>query len=137
MTTTYHVRVTREGRFWVGVVDGLPGGATETRMLADLEAEVRDLISGLTDTDPGSFDLDLDLTRALDRRASAAVKSVHGWCGKLRTAEREYSDAQRLAAHRLTESGVSVRDAAALLGVSPGRVSRLSTDRHDNPAVPA
>ena len=128
---TYQVRVTRDGRFWVGVVDGLPGGATETRTVADLEAEVRDLIAGLTDADPDSFELDLDWTAALPRQASAAVKSVHSRRGKLRTAEREYGDAQRRAVHTLTTGGVSVRDAAALLGVSPGRISRLSGEQRD------
>lgn len=45
------VTVTREGRWWVAVVDGVPGGATETQRLADLESEVRDLLSGLLDVD--------------------------------------------------------------------------------------
>ena len=129
MTTTYHVAVTRDGRYWVGSVTGLAGGATETRTLATLEDEVRDLVSGLTDTDPDTFDLDIDYTSALPRQARAAVKSVRGWQGKLRTAEREYSGAQQAAAAELVNAGVSVRDAAALLGVSPGRVSRLTPTR--------
>jgi hypothetical protein len=124
--STYHVTVTREGRFWVGVVDGLPGGATETRALAALEGEVRDLVSGLTDTDPDSFELELDYAGALPGKASAAVVSLDQWRRQLHEAEREYAAAQRAAARSLAAARVSVRDTAQLLGVSPGRVSQLA-----------
>src|SRR5689334_5189481 len=53
----YAVTVSREGLWWVAVVDGLPGGATESRRLDQLEAEVRDLIAGLTDTSEDAFEL--------------------------------------------------------------------------------
>jgi hypothetical protein len=59
---TYHVTVTREEPYWVGVVDGLPGGATESRSLAALDGEVRDLIAGLTDADDDSFQLEWNLS---------------------------------------------------------------------------
>lgn len=62
--TTYQVEVTREGQWWVAVVDGLAGGATEASSLVALEVEVRDLISGLTNADEQAFDVDLDYSRA-------------------------------------------------------------------------
>lgn len=58
MTTTYEVRMTREDNLWVADVRGLPPhliGATDVERFADLDGEVRDLIAGLTDTDPDDF----------------------------------------------------------------------------------
>jgi hypothetical protein len=37
--TSYPVNVSREEPWWVAVVAGLPGGATEARRLDQLEAE--------------------------------------------------------------------------------------------------
>lgn len=47
---------------WVAVVDGLRGGATEADTLADLEVEVRDLISGLLNLDEDTFDIKLEMS---------------------------------------------------------------------------
>jgi hypothetical protein len=56
--TTYNVTVTRDGGLWAAVVSGLPPrmvGATDVERFTDLDLEVRDLIAGLTETDPDSF----------------------------------------------------------------------------------
>lgn len=58
--TIYEVTVTRDDGLWAAVIDGLPPhviGATDVERFGDLEVEVRDLIAGLTDTDPDSFAL--------------------------------------------------------------------------------
>ncbi len=46
----YEVTVSREGRWWVAQVEGVRGGATQARRLADLEVEVTDLLAGLLET---------------------------------------------------------------------------------------
>jgi hypothetical protein len=58
--TTYEVTVTRDGGLWAAVVSGLPAhavGATDVQRFANLDVEVRDLIAGLTDTAPDSFEI--------------------------------------------------------------------------------
>ena len=58
--TTYKVTVTRDENLWAVVVDGLPAGvigATDVERFEDLEIEARDLIAGLTGTEPDSFGL--------------------------------------------------------------------------------
>lgn len=58
--TIYEVTVTRDDGLWAAVINGLPPqaiGATDVERFADLDTEVRDLIAGLTDTDPDSFGL--------------------------------------------------------------------------------
>lgn len=60
----HHVRVTREDGYWVAVVDGVRGGATETRRLSALDAEVRNLLAGLLDVDPDALELNYDYAPA-------------------------------------------------------------------------
>ncbi|MGH3301823.1 MAG: hypothetical protein ACRDOK_09095 [Streptosporangiaceae bacterium] len=58
--TLYEVTVTRDDGLWAAVISGLPPhviGATDVERFADLATEVRDLVAGLTDTDPNSFGL--------------------------------------------------------------------------------
>ena len=58
--TSYGVTVTRDSGLWVAEIAGLPPrmvGVTDVERFSDLDVEVRDLIAGLTDTDPDSFDL--------------------------------------------------------------------------------
>jgi hypothetical protein len=55
---TYGVTVTREDQLWTAAIDGLPPhvvGVTDVEHLADLEVEVRDLVAGLTDSEPNAF----------------------------------------------------------------------------------
>jgi len=57
MATVYEVTVSREDDLWVAVVAGLVPAATDVEHFGDLETEVRDLIAGLTDSDPDDFAL--------------------------------------------------------------------------------
>ena len=57
---TYTITVTRDDNLWAAQIGGLPPGrigVTDVARFADLEAEVRDLVAGLTDADPDEFDL--------------------------------------------------------------------------------
>jgi len=65
--TSYAVTVSREEPWWVAVVSGLSGGATEARRLDQLEVEIRDLIGGLTDTRDDEVDLEWNYARRADR----------------------------------------------------------------------
>ena len=121
--TSYTVRVSREEPWWVAVVSGLPGGATEARRLSQLETEVRDLIAGLTDSDEDAFELDwtYDLPPELARPVREFVEART----RRQTAERDYAVAQEQAVNALTAEHVSVRDAAELLGLSYQRVAQI------------
>ena len=121
----YRVTVTREGRWWVGEVEGLVGGATEVTRLADLDVEVRDLIGGLLDVDDDSFDLDYDLSAIVGNEGQAMWEAFASERAHVYEARRKL-EADRLAALRaLADAGVSVRDSAALVGLSHQRVSQL------------
>jgi DNA-directed RNA polymerase specialized sigma24 family protein len=120
---TFDVEVHREGNYWVAEVLGVRGGATETRRLANLDAEVTDLLSGLLDLDPDQIRLrrHLHLTpgamKMLEAYAEARIE--------LEEARQRYDRVQRDAVHELRAADLSLRDSAELLGVSFQRVQQL------------
>ena len=121
--TSYTVTVSREPPWWVAVIAGLPGGATEARRLDHLEVEVRDLIAGLTDSSEDAFDLDWEY--ALPPELAWPVREFVEARARRQAAERDYAAAQEQAVDALTAAQVSVRDAAELLGLSYQRVAQI------------
>lgn len=124
--TTYRVDVTRADGLWVADICGLELGpaATDTVHFDDLEAEVRDLISGLTDADPGEFEVswrynigDADLTPAISRLLEAEVG--------LQKATKAHEEARRIALRELADAGLSQSAIGDVLGVSHQRVHQL------------
>lgn len=120
---TYHVTVTREDGVWVADIEGLTA-ATDVPRFHDLEVEVRDLIAGLTDTDPDSFDLtwrylfgDADVSTNVSelRQAENALRAVE--------ARREQARLQIIQLAKM--AGLSERVVADVLGVSHQRVNQL------------
>lgn len=124
----YAVVVTREGDHWLADVPALRGAHTYARSLPALDQAVREVIVLAADLPDEAMprlvldyhydtgDPDLDATalevRRLRRQADELAAAVTA-----RTSE---------AAVRLVARGLSVRDVAALLGISPQRVSQLT-----------
>lgn len=123
---TYEVEVTREDGLWVADIRGHGVGpaATDTVRFADLETEVRDLIAGLTGSDPGKFELTwlysfggADLTAAISHLLAAEVG--------LRKATQAHEEARRTALLELASTGLSQSAIGDVLGVSHQRVHQL------------
>lgn len=124
----YGVVVTREDGHWLADVPELEGAHTYARSLPALDRVVREVIVLAADLPddamPGlvldyrydTGDPELDATalevRRLRRQADELAAAVTA-----RTSE---------AAGQLVARGLSVRDVAALLGISPQRVSQLT-----------
>lgn len=124
----YRVVITREDGQWLADVPSLEGAHTYARSLAALDQAVREVVvlaAGLPDEampglvleyDYHTGDSDLDVTarevRQLRRQADELAATAAA-----RTSE---------AAAELVARGLSVRDVAALLGISPQRVSQLT-----------
>jgi len=125
--TTYTITVSREEPWWVAVVAGLPGGATETRRLDQLETEVRDLIAGLTDVDEDAFDLNWEYS--LPPKLEEPVHRFLAAKARRQAAEQDYRAAQEQAVEALTTAHISLRDAAELLGLSYQRLAQLRSAR--------
>jgi len=135
--TAYKVALSREDPCWVAVAygDGLPphGAATETRTIASLEENVRDVIVLRTNAD-----LDLPYEQAaqsltlvwdydgLPGDAAAALREYLDSREKLAEAQERYArSAERAAVALTSQAHASVRDVAALMKISFQRVSQL------------
>jgi hypothetical protein len=118
---TYNVRAKRWEHGWELHVDDV--GVTQSRTLWDAETMARDLIGrreGLAD-DAFGVAITPEIGEGLDEETRAAREAVS-------TADRMQRQAaaqSRAAARRLREAGLSGRDIARVLELSPQRVSQL------------
>lgn len=121
---TYLVIVTREDGQWLADVPSVPGAHTYARSLEGLRRYVREVIILMDDLDDDAqadvafkFDVEdeviRDAARVGDERRDLLAReaAVRGEVAEM--------------ARSLSEAGYSTRDAAALLDITPGRVSQL------------
>lgn len=123
---TYQVTVSREDGLWVADIwgPGLGPAATDTARFADLDAEVRDIIAGLTDANPDEFRLTwryiidgADVTPAVAKLMEAEAQ--------LHEATRAREEARSHALRELAGAGLSQSAIGDILGVSHQRVHQL------------
>jgi hypothetical protein len=124
----YRVNVTREQGQWLADVPELQGAHTYARSLPTLDQAVREVIvlaADLPDEAMPELVIDYDYHTGDPELDVAAVE--------VRRLRRQADELAATAATRtgqaaakLIAKGLSVRDAAALLGISPQRVSQLT-----------
>jgi len=129
--TTYQVTATRDGDWWSLVATNVGGRevASQSRRLDQADAAIRDAIALVLDVDHNTFDV--DITPQLERiEVSEETLEVLA----LRRELVELSDrAHRqtpAAVAELRAAGLTVRDVAQLLGVTPSRVSQIEKQDH-------
>jgi len=122
--SVYRGTAERDGRFWFIRIDGI--GATQARRLDQVQEMATDLVADMTEQDPE--DVLVAITPIIDPKINEAVARAVAASARGRIAQLEGSIAMREAAEALTGSGLTVRDAAALLGLSFQRVSQLLAD---------
>lgn len=126
MSKTYDVEVYREAGWWMVAIPAL-GGLTQARRVADAEEAAREWITLDQDLAPSSVDVrvrsvvvdELDVTRERQR--------IDEWRDREREAHAEHVEAVAETLRRLSGHGVPVRDAGALLDISPQRVSQITS----------
>ena len=122
--SVYEVIVTREGSSWLSDIPAVPAAHTFARSLTGLAKSVREVIMLMADLDDDATP-ELSFTYQVSDEVVQEAVAV----GRERRETRELEEA--LMAHtaaavaRLAREGYSVRDAAALLELTPGRVSQL------------
>jgi hypothetical protein len=126
---TYRAVITREDGMWLADVPELEGAHTYARTLAALARAVREVVVLAADRpdedmaalrlvyDYRTGDPDVDVT-------AVEVRALRTQADQLAATATARTSA---AAERLIARGLSVRDAAAILGISPQRVSQLTT----------
>jgi hypothetical protein len=116
---TYDVVARRWDRGWELHIGGI--GVTQSRRLTEAEEMVRDYI--LLDRGEHDFEVRItpELSPGLDREVRRARKSTAEAAQVVESAAARSRDAAR----RLRAEGLTGRDIAIILGVSPQRVSQL------------
>lgn len=119
-----HVAIaTREGkRWWIVEVDGV--GTTQARNLVEAREMARSLVAVTLDIPEDG--IDVRVTVALDPHLQAEVEQARTAITELERKQHEVAAASRKAARDLVKgAGLTGRDAAVVLGISPQRVSQL------------
>lgn len=119
--TVYRATATREGKFWV--IEVADVGVTQGRTVGEAKEMTRDLIAVMADVPADDVRLEIDF-----QVGDVSPKELRG----ARRAVADAAEAQERAAQvsrqmvaKLRNAGVSGRDVAGILGISPQRVSQL------------
>jgi len=119
----YTARARRSGSWWAIDVPELPGVYSQARRLVRVESMARDAIALFLDVDPATLDIRVETNLPSElRRDVDAVGRLRAEADRL---QAESSGALRHLTQELLGCGLSVRDAAAILGISHQRVSQL------------
>ena len=120
--TTYTVIAKRWDRGWELHIDGV--GVTQSRKLNDAEAMVRDYIALDTGADPASFEIEIipEVGHGLDSETREARRAV----AEAEKAQKTAAARSRDVARSLKGIGLSGREIAVVLRLSPQRVSSCS-----------
>jgi predicted RNase H-like HicB family nuclease len=118
---TYTAVCVRSGDWWAIRVPELKGVHSQTKRLAQVEAMARDAVALFLDVDPNSFAVQVQPEVPVE--VSEAVQAR----GAAKAADELAERATRRAALLLLEKGYSVRDVGSLLGLSPQRISQITS----------
>jgi predicted XRE-type DNA-binding protein len=121
--TTYTVHAKRWAHGWELHIDG--EGVTQARSLAAAERQVRDYVSLLHNLDDdAAFDVVIvpELGGAIERDVRKARQAV----ADLASRQRKTAEMSRAAVQKLRKAGLKGAEIAAVLGVTPQRVSQLT-----------
>ncbi|HVK23925.1 MAG TPA: hypothetical protein VM677_21445 [Actinokineospora sp.] len=118
---TYRATASREGRYWVVEVDGV--GVTQGRGATEAVAMARDLIVAMDGVPLDQVRVDVEFK--IDGVPQAEVTNVRQAVTEAAMAQERAATESRRLAVRLLDAGLTGRDVAAVLGVSPQRVSQL------------
>ncbi|OMH30669.1 hypothetical protein [Tersicoccus sp. Bi-70] len=120
---TIHATAERDGKWWFLRAAGQYEAYTQVRHLKDAAGMVADAVATLYDLD--ASDLEVTVTPHLSEDLEAAVRDVVAAQAAAQEAARRAAQAQAAAAAALLNSGLPMRDAAEVLGVSHQRVGQI------------
>lgn len=134
MRETYAVNVERDGQFWLVHVPAIDR-YTQARHLREVDEMARDLIGIMQDLQPEVIDLEVSVRIPDDAKVLLEASKIQREMAARATAEA--ARATRAAARLLAKSGLTVRDAGAVLGVSYQRAHQLIQESNLEEALEA
>ena len=129
--TTYQVTATRDGDWWSLVASDVGGRevASQSRRLDQADAAIREAIALVLDVEDDAFDVDItpELERVDVSEETLEVLALRRELAELSDRARRRTPA---AVAELRAAGLTVRDVAQLLGVTPSRISQIEKQDH-------
>ncbi|MEU5320419.1 hypothetical protein AB0G67_27265 [Streptomyces sp. NPDC021056] len=119
--TTYVVVAKRWKRGWELHIDGV--GVTQSKTLLDAEAMARDYIGLVREIPLESFDL--KVTPEIGAGVDGEILGLRNADREAEAAQERAASQRRKVAHKLESIGLSGREIAAVLRISPQRVSQI------------
>lgn len=129
---TYYVVVTHENGAWLADVPTLAGAHTFARNIPSLQKAVREVIALVEDLPEGAEgDLNVDFEYRIGiPEVEAETRQLRADRERIRREEEDLAQRTVAAAKTLVDQyRFSVRDAAALTGVSKQRISQLAPSK--------
>jgi DNA-directed RNA polymerase specialized sigma24 family protein len=126
--TTYKVTAKRWKHGWELHIDDI--GVTQSRTLLDADAMVRDYVAMLLDIPETSFDV--EVAPEIGAGVDGEIVSLYEADRAAKRAQERAAEKRRSVAQRLKVLGLSGREIAAVLKISPQRVSQL-LDKGERP----
>lgn len=119
----YTGRAWREADWWVIDIEGI--GATQARTLDRVDHMARSLVADLTGAGYAAVTVAVEVV--LPPEVAAQVEALRQKSEAAEAAAREAAELQaRVVASLTTEAGLTGREVAAILKVTPGRVSQIA-----------
>lgn len=119
----YTATARRGGQWWVVQCDQLPAALSQVRRLdqaAETHREAIAFVAGIEETE-----VEVEVTAVMDEPVASQLQRVAQLRAAAREAEQEARALWSASAHELHESGMTVRDIGAVLGVSYQRAHQL------------
>jgi predicted RNase H-like HicB family nuclease len=132
--TAYTARAERSGDWWAISVPELPGVFTQTKRLDQVTSMAQDAIALFLDVPVRSVQVELSIS--VDALVRADLDAVEDLRATAEVAAANYATAIRALVDRLNPK-YSMRDIAALTGLSFQRVGQLLADKGVRAAAPA
>jgi DNA-directed RNA polymerase specialized sigma subunit len=128
VTHEYKVELTRDGRWWIVHIPEIDG-VTQARRLAEAPTMAREYIAldrGIRLRDVKVEIASIRMEEPSSRELLDSARQIREMRAQASELERESGERARQFAQSLVTDGVPVRDIAALLEISPQRVSQLA-----------
>lgn len=123
--TTYTVRADRADGWWLLTVPEAPGAFSQVRRLSEAEEHVREAIAFVLDVAADSFYVTIVPHLSDDGLGSEVAQARHATV-EADKAQRQAAAQSRAVVRKLKMKGFTGADIAAVLNISPQRVSQLS-----------
>jgi hypothetical protein len=127
MRQTYRAIAARDGRWWFVQVLGEQGLVTQVHRLDQAEPMLREVIGLMRKIPEDSFDIVIEPDLSSIGELRAVIERAVQERERAAAAQDSASAAIRDAVAQIRASGFTTRDAGALVGVSPQRISQLTT----------